>query len=282
MKTANAMQLKARIKAKAMETNLSPQLLMQEYMLERLLERLSLSPWRDRMVVKGGMLIASLVGADGRVTKDLDVTAQGFALTEGTLEEALREIVSIEVDDDVTFELLRTEAIRIDDEYPGVRACLRAQYPPMSVALSMDVTTGDAITPSAVVYEYPLMFENRSVPLLVYPLATSFSEKLETVVSRGTANTRLRDYYDLLVLWKARRHEIDQPLLRKALLATAERRGSIEAVLAWRSTMSAIAEDEVMKSRWSSYVSAYRYARGMELGEAIEAICEIMSLLEPF
>lgn len=282
MKTTNAMQLKARTKQKAKEAGISPQLLMQDYMLERLLERLSLSPWRDKMAIKRGMLIASLVGVDGRVTKDLDATAQGFQLTGETAERALRDIAAIELDDDVEFEFSRIEAIREKDAYPGVRAFLVARYPPMAVTLMVDITTGDAVTPKAVAYEYPLMLEERSISLLAYPLATILAEKLETVISRGTASTRLRDYYDLFVLWKTRRCEVDRSLLHDALLATAAHRNSLGALPRWRNAMAEVVEDDAMRTHWASYAGSYRYASGIRLEEAVGVVCEIMSSLEPF
>lgn len=163
MRTKNAMQLKAIISNRAKEGGVPPQLVMQSYLLERLLERISLSPWRDSVVVKGGVLISSLMGVDRRSTKDLDATVRGFPLTHENAERAFREIAAVEADDDFSFEFVRTEDIRETDDYPGIRVHLLASYEKMRSPVTVDVTTGDKITPDAVEYSYPLMFDNRSL-----------------------------------------------------------------------------------------------------------------------
>ena len=150
MKTKNAMQLKAQVNNMAKEAGIPPQALMQSYLLERLLDRLSRSAWRDRVVIKGGVLISSLVGVGSRTTMDLDMTVRGFALTHESVEKAFRDIVTVQVDDDWEFVFDRTEDIRETDDYPGIRVHLKANYAPMSVPLTVDVTTGDRITPDAV------------------------------------------------------------------------------------------------------------------------------------
>ena len=166
MRTKNAMQLKAIIGNRAKESGVPPQLVMQNYLLERLLERISLSLWRNKVVVKGGMLISSLVGVDRRSTKDLDATVRGFPLTHESAERAFREIAAVEADDDFSFEFVRTEDIREADDYPGIRVHLLASYDKMRSTVTVDVTTGDKITPDAVEYSYPLMFDNRSLSLM--------------------------------------------------------------------------------------------------------------------
>ncbi len=152
MRTANAMQLKARIKSSARKASIPAQAMMQNYLLERLLERLSKSRWRDNVVVKGGMLISSLVGVASRTTMDLDTTIRGFALTHESAEAVFREICVMQADDDWEFEFNRTEDIREIDDYPGIRVHLKARYAPMSVPLTVDVTTGDWITPGPMEY----------------------------------------------------------------------------------------------------------------------------------
>ena len=152
------------------------------------------------MVIKGGMLISSLVGVDKRSTKDLDATVRGFPLTHENAERAFREIAAVKVDDDFEFEFVRTEDIRETDDYPGIRVHLLANYEKMSSPVTVDVITGDRITPEAIEYCYPLMFDDRALSLMAYPLATTLAEKLETVISRGIASTRPRDYYNLNML----------------------------------------------------------------------------------
>lgn len=219
MRTKNAMQLKALIRNRAREESVPAQLVMQNYLIERLLERISRSSWRDVVVIKGGILISSLVGVSKRGTKDLDTTVQGVPLTHENAERAFREIVSVGVDDDFVFDFLRKEDIREPDDYPGIRVHLLACYEEMRSPVTADVTTGDRITPGAIEYEYPLLFDKKAIPILTYPLVTVMAEKIETVISRDVGNTRPRDYYDLYMLWKTRKAEIDIDLLKRALLS---------------------------------------------------------------
>ena len=279
MRTRNAMQLKARVNARAREAGIPAQQMMQNYLLERLLERLSVTPWRDRVVVKGGMLIASMMGIALRTTMDLDATVRGFTLTHESAEAAFREIATAQVDDDWEFEVVRTEDIRGADDYPGIRVYLMARYAPLEVPLKVDVTTGDRITPAAVEYEYPLLFDDRSIRLMTYPIETVLAEKLETVVSRGAGNTRPRDYYDIHMLWKVRGVGCDPNTLREALRATSAKRGSIEVMGAWDATLSDVASSQAMQGLWTKYVRMNPYAADIALEEACETAKEIMTAI---
>ena len=189
MITKNPMQLKAIIKKKSAEKNISPQLVMQNYMLERLLERISLSKYKYNFILKGGFLISTIVGLETRATMDLDTTIKGFTLTHESIRDIFYEICNVEIDDDVKFELLNISYIREGDAYPGIRVALKANYPPISVPLTVDVTTGDAITPKEIEYTFNLLFDDRSINILAYNLETVLAEKIETVLSRNITNT---------------------------------------------------------------------------------------------
>ncbi len=273
------MQLKAYIRNRARAEGVPPQLLMQHYLIERLLERISLSRWRDDVVVKGGMLISSLVGVDRRSTKDLDTTVRGFPLTHENAERAFREIAAVEADDDFSFEFVRTEDIRETDDYQGIRVHLLANYEKMSSPVTVDVTTGDRITPEAIEFRYPLLFDDRTITIMSYPLATTLAEKLETVISRSVANTRPRDYYDLRMLWLTRGDEVDLGVLREALTATAEKRGSLAAMGNYRTVMAQVATDVGMLGHWAAYVRGHPYVGDMTLEETCDTIVEIMEAI---
>ena len=279
MRTKNAMQLKAIIRNRAKDEGVPAQLVMQNYLLERLLERISLSPWRDCVVIKGGMLISSLVGVGKRSTKDLDTTVRGLPLTHENAERAFREIAAVEADDDFDFEFVRTEDIRETDDYPGIRVHLLANYERMSSPVTVDVTTGDAITPDAIEYSYPLMFDERALSLMAYPLPTTLAEKLETVISRGVANTRLRDYYDLHTLWLSKGTEADPSVLREALFATSEKRGTRAAMGRYREVMAEVASDAGMLGRWAAYARRYPYVGDMTRQEACGTAVAIMGAI---
>lgn len=279
MRTKNAMQLKARVNARAKEAGIPAQMMMQNYLLERLLDRLSRSPWRDRVVVKGGMLISSLVGVASRTTMDLDATVRGFDLTHESAEAAFREIIAVEADDDWAFEFVRSEDIRGTDDYPGIRVHLLANYAPMSVPVTVDVTAGDRITPDAVEYEYRLLFDDRSITLMAYTLETVLAEKLETVVSRGVNSTRPRDYYDIHVLWRLRGRDCDIPTLREALAATCEKRNSAEAMTRWNRVLGEVAQDEAMLALWDKYARRNPYAAGIAFPETCQTAKEVMGVI---
>lgn len=279
MRTKNAMQLKARINTRAKEAGIPAQSLMQSYLFERLLERLSKSKWRDNVVIKGGMLISSLVGVASRTTMDLDTTITGFTLTRESAEKVFREVAAIDVDDDWAFEFDRTEDIRETDDYPGIRVYLKAVYPPMAVPLKIDVTTGDSITPGPVAYDYPLLFDGGSVRLMSYPLEAVLAEKFETVVSRGVTNTRPRDFYDILLLWRTRGDKCEIPTLREALEYTCAKRGSTEMMAHWQTILDEVATDKAMLALWGKYVKKNPYASGIELAQCCETAREILKTI---
>lgn len=280
MRTSNAMQLKSHINRAAKTAGIPPQAMLQNYVLERLLERLALSPWRNQVIVKGGMLISSLVGVASRTTLDLDTTVTGLALTHDSAKRIFSDIASINTEDNWSFHFDRTEEIRETDDYPGIRVHLRAQYAPMSVPLTIDVTTGDQITPKAIEYEYQLLFDDRSIHLMAYPLETILAEKLETIIARGITYTRPRDFYDVHVLWKLNENKCDLNLLHSAIEATCKHRGSVTDLTHWLSVIDDIEEDTLLFSIWTRYVKKNPYASGIDLPECCQTVREIISTLE--
>ena len=280
MRTKNAMQLKARINTRAKKAGIPAQSLMQSYLFERLLERLSKSKWRDNVVIKGGMLISSLAGVASRTTMDLDTTIAGFTLTRESAEKVFREVAAIDADDDWVFEFDRTEDIRETDDYPGIRVYLKAVYPPMAVPLKIDVTTGDSITPGPVAYDYPLLFDGGSIRLMSYPLETVLAEKFETVVSRGVTNTRPRDFYDILLLWRTRGDKCEIPTLREALERTCAKRGSTKMMAHWQTILDEVATDKAMLVLWDKYAKKNPYAAGIELAQCCETAKEVLATFE--
>ena len=181
MKIKNSMQLKALIKKKAVEKKISPQLVMQNYMLERLLERISLSKYSHNFILKGGYLISSIVGLETRTTMDLDTTIKGFTLTHDSVSSIFKEICDIEVKDNIQFEMINIYDICEGDRYPGIRVALKANYAPISVPLNVDITTGDVITPKEIEYSFQSLFDERKINILAYSIETVLAEKIETI-----------------------------------------------------------------------------------------------------
>lgn len=279
MKTKNAMQLKALINNRAKRAGVSPQLMLQCYMLERLVDRISRSEWCDQIIVKGGVLIGSLIGIERRTTKDLDTTVRGFALTHENATAVFGEICDIDAGDDLSFELLRTEDIRDADEYPGVRVFLRAHYASLAVSVTVDVTTGDRITPDVVAYDYPLTFDDGTVRIMAYPIETVLAEKLETVLARNVATTRIRDFYDVYELWHVKYSQIDRATLTAALAATCERRKSVGVIERRVAIIEAMRADLGLIRQWKTYASKHSYAQDITFEEAFDAVADAMEAI---
>ena len=280
MITKNAMQLKAYIKKKAAEKNISAQLVMQNYMLERLLERISLSEYKPNFILKGGFLISAIVGLDTRATMDLDTTIKGYDLTMENLQQIFESICSIKVDDDVTFEIYNVSEIREGDEYPGYRVHLKALYAPLAVPLTVDVTTGDKITPREIEYTFKLLFDDKTISIMAYNLETVLAEKLETVISRGQANTRPRDFYDIHILYSLRGNECDINILRQALEQTAAKRGSVGALRDYKDIIKSVSESETMQKFWNKYRQDFSYAADITFETVCDTIIKIMDKIK--
>ena len=272
----NAMQLKSAISKIAKEKHIPVQLVMQNYMLERLLERISRSKYQGNFILKGGLLIASMVGLHSRATMDMDATIRNHPVNENSIKTMFEEIVSIPIDDDISFSFQGVGAIRKNDAYGGYRISLTANFPPMRVPLKLDITTGDKITPKAIEYSYPMMFSDGTLEIFAYNLETILAEKLETVISRGDQNTRPRDYYDIFILSKLKGHEIDRDILRKALSETAKKRHSDDLIPQYRSIVEQVVKSTSMLQHWKTYQRDYEYARGVEFSSACETIINIM------
>ena len=277
----NAMQLKAIIKKMAQEKKTSAQLVLQNYMLERLLERVSVSRYRDHFILKGGFLIAAMVGLDTRATMDMDATIKGLPVDEGTIRTMFEDICAIDLQDDVSFSFRSIGEIREGDEYTGYRVSLSADFPPMAVPLKLDITTGDKITPKEIEYNFKLLMEDRSISILAYNLETILSEKLETVISRGDLNTRPRDYYDIYVLLKLQTQNICIEQLREALTATCTKRGSTEVIKNYAAIINRVSMSAVMQDQWKKYQTDFTYAADISFQDTCNAVLSIMLELVP-
>lgn len=275
----NAMQLKAVVKNIAKEKKISAQLVLQNYMLERFLERVSVSEYRNNFIIKGGLLIVSMVGLNSRTTMDMDATIKRYPVSEETIQKMVEEIIKINLEDEITFTFKNIGEIREGDEYTGYRIALSANYPPMAVPLKLDITTGDKITPREVEYEYKLMMEDRSICVLAYNMATILAEKLETVISRGDQNTRPRDFYDIYILTKLQAENIDLETLAFALDATTRKRESSSVVKQYHKIMETVRNSEIMNRQWQNYQKDFDYAAGIEFRETCDAVVRIMESL---
>lgn len=274
----NAMQLKAIIKNISKDKHISAQLVMQNFMLERLLERISVSKYRQNFILKGGFLIAAMVGLDTRATMDMDATIKGRPVNEESIKTMFFDLCKIDLHDNVAFEFKRIAEIREGDEYTGYRVSLAANYPPMAVPLKLDITTGDKITPREIEYRFKLLLEEREISILAYNLETVIAEKLETVISRGDQNTRPRDYYDVYILAKLQYKNIEREALKAALDATSKKRGSSEVLRNYKNIIAIVRNSDVMIKQWRTYQKDFEYAAGISFDVVCDAVVQMMNL----
>lgn len=274
---SKAMQLKARIKNVALKNHVPAQAVLQNFMLERLLERISISKYKDMVILKGGMLIASMVGINSRTTMDMDATMRGYPLSEETIRAALSDICVIQLDDEVTLVLDHIVPIREDDEYGGYRVALIAKYESINTPLKIDITTGDIITPGAVRYAFHSNFENKMIEVWAYNIETILAEKVETILRRSVLNTRPRDFYDVYIIMKTQRQAINKKIFITALHATSDKRMSLAALQDKEKILLTIQSDPTMKQRWDRYCKENYYANGIEFDEVIGLLIDIIN-----
>lgn len=217
------------------------------------MERISLSQYRNNFILKGGMLVlvASVVGLDARATMDIDTTVKSLSLSKEHAQQIVENIIPVEISDGLRFRITKVTNIMEEHDYPGVRFFLEATLDQLRQTIKIDISTGDVITPCAIEYQYPLMFEDRSISLWTYNLETLLAEKLETIMARGIANTRLRDFYDIHILTKQK--SFDENVLKRAFLATSEKRNTVDQIPDLFSILLTVEEDKTMQQLWNNY-----------------------------
>lgn len=265
-------QLKGAIRNIAKSKNLRPQEVLQMFLFERVLERLSLSKYKYNFILKGGLLISSMIGINERTTMDMDTTTKGINMDESQILSIFDEILSIDVNDGITFELSKIGPIREDDEYHNFRLHLKAIYGKINSPMKIDITTGDKITPEAIEYHFPLLFEEKTIPLMAYNLETILAEKYETIISRNISTTRARDFYDLHTLYKRRKDEINIEILKKAVEQTALKRNTLDEMKEWKEIIEDIKNEDSLNDLWNVYIQENTFASKISFEEVIETL----------
>ena len=277
----NAMSLKAKINNIAKKEKVLPQAVMQTYMLERLLERISISEYKDNFILKGGMLISSIIGIDNRSTMDMDTTIKGFKLDTENLENILQEIIKIDANDNIKFKIISIENIREDDDYGGLRVHLQASFDEMPIDLKIDVTTGDKITYKEINYKYNLLLEKRSIEIWTYNVETIIAEKYESIIKRSILNTRIRDVYDLYMLTHLDKKNIKSKMLVDAIRETSKHRGTFNIINdrnVVEDVINSIQNDNFLKEQWNKYQLSYEYAKDIKYEQLIDSIIAIKEI----
>ena len=272
---SKAMSLKAKIRNIAKQKNIPAQVILQNYMFERLLVRLSASEYKEKFVLKGGMLVAAIVGLDNRATMDMDTTLKNLPLTPEAIRSALEDVCDITFDDGVVFEIGTISPIREDDIYGGYRVMLNAKFDTLLTPLSIDVSTGDAITPHAVQYNFSEIFDDeKSYELWAYNIETVMAEKVETILRRGVFNTRPRDFYDAYILTTTQK--FDKTVFTEALNATAAHRGTAEQIADVPGILYNIETSAELKMMWDKYRKQFAYAKEIEYMSIVTVLRQLL------
>lgn len=280
MKERTPEQLKGQIRSFAEKKKLQPQEVLQMFLIERFLERLAKSSYKNNFILKGGFLISSMIGISERTTMDMDTTITGINMEEDELERVIREILLIDVGDGIKFEFEKFEIIREKDDYNNFRAFLVAHYGKIANKVKVDITTGDEITPGAVRYSYKTILDDDEINIKAYNIETIIAEKYETIIRRNIGTSRARDFYDLYMFYHMYNESIHPEMLKLAVTRTAKKRESLQTMLEWKEIIEDMREDTALKVLWNNYCVNNTYAEEASYEDVMEILLRIAELLE--
>ena len=277
MKTSE--QIKGAIRNISKKTGVNPNSLLQMCLFEGILEKLSKSKYSENFILKGGLLISSLIGVEMRSTMDMDTTLRGIPLNEVSITKILNEILAIEIDADIEYKLIKLSPIRQEDVYEDFCASISCIFGKINATLNIDITTGDVITPREMNYSYSKILEEGTIPIMTYTIETILAEKFETISSRNITTTRARDFYDLYMIYSIYKDKIDKGILRKAIERTSKYRGSFETALQYKEIVELFRESETPKKLWKKYIQNNPYAKDVDFLDTISVYEEIGTVL---
>lgn len=269
-------QLKDKIANLSGNDSKKAQTLIRKYMMERFLARISQSEYRNNFILKGGMLVSALVGVESRATMDIDTTVRSMTLTKENAESTINKIINIDLDDGIQYEIKKVEDIMEEHDYSGIRFTLSVTLEKLRDTIKIDISTGDEITPSAIEFSYPMMFNDEVINILSYNLETMLAEKLETVIARATLNTRMRDFYDIHILWSERAEVINVDTLRNAIVNVARKRETIKLFDNINEILDDISQSDYLQNNWNNYKKSNYYVGDLEWQDVLKTTFEIL------
>ena len=273
-------QIKGRIKSVAKQNNADARTLMRIYMMERFLERLAQSEYRDNFIIKGGILVTAMIGVAHRSTMDIDTSMKNLNLSAEDALRVVNQVKDIDLDDGVSFEVKDISNIMDEMEYPGIRVTMNANVGRLITPLKIDISTGDVITPRAIEFNYDLLLEDRSIKLWSYNLETILAEKLQTVLARGILNTRMRDFYDIRMLVDTYEDKVNKAVLKDAFAATCKKRGTDNLQEQAEEIVKIIEVDEQLQVLWRAYQKKYSYAAEIDFASVISGVRKLMDWIQ--
>lgn len=272
----NYTELFKKSKELAKESGLTQLELYQRFMFERILERISLSKYNENFILKGGLLLSAMLGINSRSTRDMDISIKGIDVSQEKMIQVLNEILSLDIQDGIRFEMVNVTDIRADDEYGGNKYQLVGRFENLKVALEIDISTGDEITPKELNYEYISIFENKKIYIDTYNIETILSEKIETLLRRGKYNARMKDYYDVFFFLTKLKNDINLEIFKQALNNTLKKREALDYYKDYKKILDGLINDERINNYWSTYKKKTKYAENIEFKEIIEVLREFL------
>ncbi len=272
----NSMQVKDKLKNVAIKRNLDFNILLRLYMYDRFIERLAVSKYRDNFILKGGFYLSTLFGLENRSTKDIDTAIKDANFTMENVEMMIKSIISIDINDGALIDFVKIDNIREEDKYGGFRIILNIKFDTIKESFQIDVATGDPITPKPIVYKYHPILGDNYINIWSYNIETVIAEKLETILKRAEANSRIRDYYDLYLIYTKGWNDINFEDLRRAINKTFKKRnynGNINE------TIAILKNSKILKKRWYLYRKKYDYANNINYEEIIQCIEKITKII---
>ena len=278
MKTAE--QIKGAIRNISKEKGVNPNSLLQMCLFEGILEKLSKSKYRENFILKGGLLISSLIGVDMRSTMDMDTTIKGIPVNEETITRIINEILAIEIDLEISYKLIKLTPIRNADVYEDFSASIECKFGKINARLNIDITTGDVITPREIKYSYSRILDEGRIPIITYTIETILAEKFETISSRNITTTRARDFYDLYMIYNMYNNKINQEILGEAIVKTARQRGSLKAIRQYKEIVELFKINSTIKNIWDRYAKNNLYTKDIKFSDTVEVYEKIGNILD--
>ena len=276
----NSIDIKEKAKIIEKNHNLNHYEILQRYMFERILERISVSEYRDNFILKGGLLLSAMFGIDNRTTKDMDTTITGIDVSKEKMVSVLNQILSINLNDGVKFDVVDITDIREEDVYGGNKYHIVGRKDNLKVNLEIDISTGDKVTPRELKYNYPLLFEDKTILINSYNIETILSEKMETILKRGKFNSRMKDFYDVYFFINNLKNEIDIDILKQAIENTFTKRNSFEYLNDYEQIIYSIKESEKIKKLWQTYSTKYKYANNISIETILDMLLIFINELD--
>lgn len=277
----NIQSFKGKVRKLSKETGLSHNQIIQNFMFEKFLDRLSISPYKNNFIIKGGCLLSSIMGLDMRTTMDIDTNITGLSFSLEKISEIIFEIININIDDNISFQIIKIEEIKEEQEYDGYRFTLLCKFENIKINFHLDISTGDIITPRAIEYSYKKILEDEYISVMAYNNETIIAEKIQSILDKKIGNSRMKDYYDIYYFVHYRYEELNPEYLKAAIYKTLNHRKTFDDILRNEEILKEIENDPLINQLWLSYSKKFSYAKDIEFSDCISSIKKIINAIQP-